>query len=314
VAQAKKALDLAVYQHALATALADVGETAEAERLLVIVTEALRGPKFANLQRDAARTESFEVYSSARGDVAAYVSLLNRTQLRLATLYERRGAADQARREYERVLASRSDDATALAALARLATSDAERERRYAEAFDANPFSMTLVREYQRHQHVLPSDGGTSTGTEVRRALVQLQRGETRAARTTLDALLAKFPANETLRMLRRQAQREAPSALPGPNPTAAELRQLLETFERLTPEQRVQLDQASFTSVVRFGEPFESGTIDGVPFRFAERTQFAGTFDAAAPLRLTYRISGVTKLGDADALLLEPLRLEAVR
>ena len=314
VAQAKKPLDLAVYQHALASTLVDAGQHEEAERLLVTVTELLRGERFASLRRDVARAESFEVYSSARGDVAAYVSLLNRAQLRLASLYERRGATEQARREYERVLASRSDDVTALAALARLATSDAERERRYAEAFEANPFSMTLIKQYRTWSGGLQPAEGTSTGAQVRRAVAQLGRGETRAARTTLDALLVKFPANETLRALRREAESSAPASLPGANPTAAALRALLQSFERLTPEQRVQLDQASFTSVVRFDQPFESGTVDGVPFRFAERTQFAGTFDPAAPLRLTYRISGVTKLGEADALLLEPIRLETVR
>jgi hypothetical protein len=59
-------------------------------------------------------------------------------------------------------------------------------------------------------------------------------------------------------------------------------------------------------------GNAFESGTIDGVPFRFSTVTQFAGTFDATRPLRLTYRILGVTRAGERDALLLEPLRLEA--
>ena len=59
--------------------------------MLVTVTESLRSRTFDALQRDVARQESFEVYSSARGDVAAYVSLLNRAQLRLASLYERRG-------------------------------------------------------------------------------------------------------------------------------------------------------------------------------------------------------------------------------
>ncbi len=122
-----------------------MNELPEAEQLLVTVTDSLRSRTFASLQRDAARQESFEVYSSARGDVAAYVSLLNRAQLRLGTLYESRRQSDRARAQYERVLAGRSDDVTALTALARLARSDAERERYFAEAFDANPFSMPLV-------------------------------------------------------------------------------------------------------------------------------------------------------------------------
>lgn len=307
VAIATKPLDRAIYQHALATALIEAEAFTEAEALLVTVTDALRSRAFESLQRDVARQESFEVYSSARGDVAAYVSLLNRAQLRLASLYERRGAIDRARAEYERVLAGRSDDVNALAALARLARSDAERERYFAEAFDANPFSMALIREYQRHEHP-PIDDASTTGSRVRQALAQ---GQTAAARQTLDALLAEFPANETLRTLRREAEGPAAVALPSANPAADELRALLAAFERLTPEQRVVLDRATYTSTVQFsGTVFESGTIDGVPFRFSEPAIFEGTFDITQPLRLTYRILGESR----GALLLEPVRLENVR
>jgi tetratricopeptide (TPR) repeat protein len=317
VALAKKPLDVAIYKHALATALIEAGEDNEAERLLVDVVAALRSSAFDALQRDVARQESFEVYSSARGDVAAYVSLLNRAQLRLAALYERRGDVDRARTQYERVLQGRSDDVTALAALARLAKSDADRERRYTEAFNANPFSMQLVREYQRHltTHPRPPIDDTSTGAQLRNALAHLARGENRAARAALDALLATFPANETLRTLRREAEGAAAIALPSKTPTPSELRALLNAFEQLTPEERSKLDQTTYTSVVRFaGTVFESGTIDGVPFRFSEPTTFEGNFDITAPLRLTYRILGVTRTGDADALLLEPVRLETTR
>lgn len=299
------ALDLAVYQYALATSLFDANDSAEAEQLLVTIATNLRSPKFANLQREVARGESFEVYSSARGDVAAYVSLLNRAQLRLATIYERRGDTARAREQYERVLESRSDDVTALTAL-----------QRWEEAFDANPFSLPLIRAYQRALREKTFDvEGTSTGAQVRRALVQLSRNELRAARATLDALLQKFPSNETLRRLRREAEGVKNVALPATaTPTASELRTLLGEFERLTPEQRTTLDQATYTGTVAFAQPFESGTIEGVPFRFASATQFNGTFDTTKPLRLTYRILGVTKSGDADALLLEPLRLEESR
>lgn len=289
-------LDLAVYRYALATALLEAGETREAEQLLVTITGALRSKQFESLQRKVARAESFEVYSSARGDVAAYVSLLNRAQLRLAALYEQRGDAASARTQYERVLEARSDDVTALAALGR-----------YDEAFAANPFSMPLVRQYQRYLREHPQSGGTG----VQLALQQMARGELRAARATLDALLAKFPANETLRTLRREAEGAANVILPSPSPTAAELRALLDGFERLTPEQRVALDRATYTSVVRFsGDVFEAGTVDGVPFRFGAPVQFDGTFDITAPLRLTYRILGAS----GDALLLEPVQLEVMR
>jgi tetratricopeptide (TPR) repeat protein len=331
---------VAIYQHALATALSESGESDEARRLLVTITETLRSSKFDALKREAARGEAFEIYSSARGDVAAYVSLLNRAQLRLAALYEQRGEMENARAQYQRVLEGRSDDAAALAGLARLSQSDEERDRHYAEAFEANPFSMSLVREYQRYlAHVIPSvardPGGRGTtheprsatrapdpsltlGMTVRNALIQLSRGETRAARETLDALLVKFPANETLRALRAETEQTGAVALPSATPTAAELRNLVANFERLTPDQRVALDQTTFTSAAVFDSAnaannqttveqttFESGTIDGVPFRFSEPTIFAGTFGVNA--RLTYRILGVS----GDALLLEPLGVQ---
>ena len=308
IADPKKPLDVAVYQHALASMLVETSQFEEAERLLVTVTESLRSSAFENLKREVARGEAFEVHSSARGDVAAYVSLLNRAQLRLASLYERRGALSEARGQYERVLAGRSDDPTALAALARLAASDAERERRYAEAFEANPFSLPLVREYQKflREH-RPQIDDSTTGGRVRAALAHLAKGETRAARALLDQLIAQFPANETLRTLRREAEQRT-AALPSANPTASELRALLDAFEQLTPEQRVALDAMTFTSVVQFeGEVFEKGTIDGVPFRFAGPVEFNGTFDITQPRTLTYRIAG----GSGDALLLEP---EAIR
>jgi tetratricopeptide (TPR) repeat protein len=302
VAVAKRPLDVAVYQHALATALIEAGEGNEAERLLVTVTEALRSVKFAELREEAARQESFEVYSSARGDVAAYVSLLNRAQLRLASLYEKRGARAEARVQYARVLEGRSDDVTALAALARLAPTEEEAAQLYADAFQANPFSQALIREYRKHP--------TAPATDMQRALVHLDQGELRAARVIFDALLEKFPENETLRGLRREAEGSDAIALPSPTPTATELRALANGFERLTPEQRAALDRATFTSVVTFdgeaGSTFASGTVEGVAFRFSEPATFQGTFEPRA--RLTYRILGV---GDNDALLLEPLRLE---
>ena len=313
VAQApttKKRLDLAVYQYALASALTDAGE---AERLLREVTDALRSNAFDELRRAVAREESFEIYSSARGDAAAYVALLNRAQLRLGMLLEQRGDAAGARLQFARVIEARSDDATALAALARLATNDDERERRYAEAFDANPFAATLVREYRRHLATHPPRAidDATTGGQMRLALAQLARGEKRNAQKTLDALITMHPASETLRALRRETEITAAFAIPSATPTAGELRNLIETFETATGPERASLDATTFTSVVTFATAFESGTIDGVPFRFAGPAQFAGTFDATRPLLLTYRILGVAA---GDALLLEPLRLETPR
>jgi hypothetical protein len=103
--------------------------------------------------------------------------------------------------------------------------------------------------------------------------------------------------------------------ALPSTSPAATELRALLEGFERLTPEQRTALDALTLASDVDLdgetGSTFASGSIGEVPFRFAQPATFAGTFAPRA--RLTYRILGVTRSGERDALLLEPLRLEAL-
>jgi hypothetical protein len=327
-------LDLAIYQYALASSLIELNQTAEGERLLVDVVTALRSDAFRPVRRDVARSESFEIYSSARGEQASYISLLNRSQLRLAQLYEDRGDLGRAREQYANVLAARSDDPMALAALARLSRSVEERERYYAQAFDANPFSLPLIRDYQRYLGGQRAAGGEreiegdSIGSQLRRALGQIERGELLAARNTVDALLQKSPNNDALLLLRREIdeRRAGGTVVLRPNPTAADLRAIIAAFttNRLTPEQRTQLDRMTFTSTAVFNVApapspagqtiFETGTIDGVPFRFSEPTAFNGTFAAGAPQRLTYRILGATQQDGADALLLEPLRLETIR
>ena len=304
-------LDLAVYQYSLATFTND-------EQLLRTVIASLKSSAFDPLKSAVVRNESFEIYSSARGDVATYVSLLNRAQLRLALFVEQRGDVANARKLYEDVLASRSDDPTALAAIARLGPD----EKAFAAAFDANPFSIVLVREYQRYLDRThpPAPEEMTTGAEVRRVLQQIHAGELRTARATLDALLARFPDNDTLRTLRREAE-EPESGVPAfltsgkaaAQPSGPELRKLLGL--KLTPEQRATLDQMTFSGVVIFAQtPFASGTVEGVPFRFAQPTFFNGNFAASAPLRLIYRILGVTDVGGADGLLLEPIRVEPIK
>src|SRR5207237_5468414 len=109
----------------------------------------------------------------------------------------------------------RSDDPIALAARARLAPD----ERRFAEAFDANPFSLPLIRDYQRyldHAHP-PAPDEATTGAQVRLALQQLHGGESRAARATLDALIARFPQNDTPRTPRREADEHTTGRPPSP-------------------------------------------------------------------------------------------------
>ena len=308
-------LDLDVYRYSLATALTDTGSNEEAQRLLATVVQSLRSSRFDELRSDAARAEAFEIYSSARGDRSAYLSLLNRAQLRLGASYEASGDVAAAKKQYENVVAGRSDDVTALGALARL-SDGADRDRYYAAAFDANPFATMLIRRYRAYLasgRPEPADASTPGGA-MRLALQQLARGERHAARSTLDALAKKFPQNGTIAALQRETE-VAAATLPSATPTAEELRRFIDGFELLTAEQRAALDKVTFTSDVVFdvsaapAQPgqtiFESGTISGVPFRFSEPIAFAGTFDVRS--RLTYRILGAS----GDALLLEPVKVE---
>ena len=324
-------LDLAIYRHALAAALLEVGEDREAEALLRDVVASLGRSEFDPIRRDVERSETFEIYSTARGDTASYLSLLNRAQLRLAALEEKRGDLNAARSTYGRVLSQRSDDPTALAAFARLAP-PAERAKWFVAAFDANPFSLPLIRAYQAHIAAYGSTpiDSSGTGSEMRRALHHIAAGETRAARSTLDGLLARFPANQTL--WRLQAEMNSAVKAPGFLAIASSgtieasgslLREIIGSNERLTPEQRIKLDQTLFRGLVRFttatentpGQTtLESGTIDGVDFRFSGPTAFHGTFSDVSPVWLTFRILGTTEVEGRDAVLLEPVGIEAVR
>lgn len=306
-------LDLAIYRFTLAR---NVGPD-EAIPLLERIVASLKSKDFDRVRRQVARNESFEIYSTVSGDPAAYVSLLNRSQLRLAKLYEERGDTARARKTYGDVLTARSDDPTALAGIARLSQSNEERARYFIDAFDANPFSMDTIRAYQQwlRSGGTIHDDSTSVGAQVRRAVEQIARGE----KPSLDALMKEFPNNDTLLHLESAGSkaRDTPEFLNGSvtnvTPNAEELRTLMQL--ELTPEQRVALDRITFTSKVAFhaGPPapagqtiFESGTIGDVPFKFSEPTAFAGTFATTA--RLTYRILGVS----GNALLLEPVKLEA--
>ena len=286
-------LDLAIYNDSLASAL---GDSPEAEALLIDVVKSLRSDAFADLRRQVARAESFEIYSTARGDVAAYISILNRAQLRLARLYEDRGDLARAREQYANVLRDRSDDPTALAAIARLDPS----EQNYKLAFDANPFSLALIRDYQKFlgSHAAEGGGATqSTGDQVRLALQQMQSGQYPAAIATITTVQKQFPDNDMLALLRREIEEKRNAFI-------------------ARYENRAQLDKETFTGTAVFdqGPPFETGRIDGIPFRFSEPMNFNGAFAAHVPLRLTYRILGPTQLNGADALLLEPLRLEPAK
>ena len=300
-------IDVAIYRFTLAAYV----PRDEAIALLERVIAALQSKQFDSVRREIARHESFEIYSTVRGDAAAYISLLNRSQLRLAKLYDERGEAARARKTYQDVLAARSDDPAALAAIARLSRSNEERARYFVDAFDANPFSLDTIHAYEQWLRAGGSihDDSTSAGAQVRHAVEQIVRGE----RPSLDALMKQFPNNDTLRYLASPPRTAAPAFLSGNatnvTPAPDELRALMQLD--LTPEQRVALDRITFTSNVTFNAPgpqsiFESGTIGDVPFKFSEPIAFSGTFPPNS--RLTYRILGVS----GNALLLEPVKLEA--
>ena len=327
------ALDLAVYRHALATSLIEAGAYDEAEKLLRQVQASLQTPAFDSIRREVDRSESFEIYSTARGEAAAYLSLLNRSQLRLATLLERRGDLTGASATYHRVLEQRTDDPAALAALARLSAAR-DKDRWFVEAFEANPFSSELIRAYREHLATTDAPAGDSrtTGGQVRQALAHMRRGETRAARVALDDLLARFPASTTVQALREEL--DAVSTVPSfvmtapatsVEPAAGELRQLmsLAATDRLTSDQRATLDAITFNATVIFDAAIrqdpgqtvlESGSIDGIPFRFSEPVAFSGVFTERTAYRLSFRFLGVTSVEGSDALLAEPLRLEEKR
>jgi tetratricopeptide (TPR) repeat protein len=296
-------IDLAIYLFTLASHVSPD----EAVTLLESVIETLQSKEFNGARRDIARHESFEIYSSVHSVASAYISLLNRSQLKLAQLYEQRGETARARKTYQDVLAARSDDPTALAAVARLSQSNEERARYFIDAFDANPFSLDTIRAYEQWLRAGGAihDDSPSPGARVRHAVEQIVRGE----RPTLDTLMREFPNNDTLRYLATMPNTAPPSFLTNPvtsvTPKPDQLRALLQLD--LTPEQRVALDRITFTSVVTFNPgAFESGIIGDVPFKFSEPVTFAGSFPATS--RLTYRILGVS----GNALLLEPIKLEA--
>jgi hypothetical protein len=326
-------LDLAVYQYALAGALADGHRSDEALQLLRTISSALDGNAFAAIRRNAAESESFEVQSSARGNVAAYLSLVNRVHLRLGALQEKAGDATAARDSYARVLRWRTDDPTALAAMARLSESAAQREQRFAEAFEANPFSRKLIEEYRRDLAggTKPEAGGSTTGARMRDALARLDRGDRSGAARIFESLRASYPDNDVVAALIDEATavKALPSFLAGDaaiaNASPADLALLVDLLSsgRITAAQRATLDHAELQSDVTFdamesSEPasttFLSGAAGTVKVRFSQPVRFRGTFPSSLPLKLTYRILGLAESDDTDALLIEPVRLEQPR
>lgn len=106
----------------------------------------------------------------------------------------------------------------------------------------------------------------------------------------------------------------------PSPRDLAA-LLSLLRTSS-LAPGDRMRLDSLALSSVFAAdgstsdGETttVARGTIGVIRFAFAAPTVFRGDFTRAPSIRMEYRILGVTESETGEALLVEPLRLEAAQ
>jgi tetratricopeptide (TPR) repeat protein len=218
---ASSQLDLSVYRYTLASALARTrGSAGEAATELEAIIATLESPRFDRIRRQVTTQESFEIFSTTSSNQAAYLSLLLRSRLMLASLLEERGDASGAAEIYREVLRQRTDQPVALAALARLTGELTQRQHYFAEAFDANPFAPGLIRIYEQ---ALPAvslaDPSPRTGARVREAIDHLHAGRAAAARQALARLLQDFPENESLLALAARAEMMA-----GNQPEAARL------------------------------------------------------------------------------------------
>jgi hypothetical protein len=132
--------------------------------------------------------------------------------MRLAALYESRGLVEDARREFQTVVSRRSDEAAALAGLARLTSDPKERERYLIQSLDANPFAAGVVEAYERHVEsgdASPAVAGGSVGSvgsRIRLAIQQIHDRDFRRARQTLEALLKAHANNDVLLSLLARA------------------------------------------------------------------------------------------------------------
>lgn len=358
-------LDTNIYRYALASALLKTDRlSSEAASLLEKLISSLAGETFQGVRLEVQQEEKFEVLSTTDSDAGSYLSVLNRSRLRLAKLYEDRGDLDQARALYQSVLVERSDDSAALSGLARLET--ANRSESFADAFEANPFSIELIEQYEAFLSESPSPSAPATGPTgetpgalMRRALRSLSMNRHDEVQALLDSLGSRFPRNDVISYLRarsyfasgqtaaanqiRQQLASSPHllsrlsrAMDRPSVTPAFLnetgaREVLDPLEtdllatidllsrqKLSELQRQHLDAMSFQSLARVDavgvsngqSTFGRGFIGGIPFTFMAPVTFQLSLSAGEPVRLTYRILGVTRLENVNGLLVEPVRI----
>lgn len=205
-------LDTGIYRYALASALLRNDSLSdEAAGLLEKVISSLTGQAFDEVRQEVQEQEKFEVLSTTDSDAASYLSVLNRSRLRLARLYEDRGATEQARAAYQSVLVERSDDPGALSGLARLET--ANRSESLADAFEANPFSIDLIDQYESFLAGTPSPSDPTAGREgetpgalMRRALRLLHMDRHDQMLRVLDTLETRYPRNDVISYLRARS------------------------------------------------------------------------------------------------------------
>ena len=318
-------LELNVHRLALAIGLLEGGDTDEAEKILRGITESLDSDAFHSLRKSLGKREEFQIVTAPTTDSGIYLTTFNRAHMRLAALYENNGLVEEARREYQAVVSRRTDEAAALAGLARLESDPKERDRFLIQSLDANPFAAAVVDAYERHVEsgdASPAAASGSVGSRLRLAIQQIHDRDFRRARQTLEALLKAHANNDVLLSLLARVALESGSgrpsfldepASPVTDPSEADLRAVLSLFARneLSAADRAALDQLEFSSSARFDEASQSGTMSGVPFRFQTPTSFRSV-TSAARLRLTYRILGATTVEGRDALLIEPVRAEA--
>lgn len=298
-------LDLEIWRYTLASALAERAtgnDLTASEQLLRLTASALASPEFRRIAEAAAEQEQFRTYSSTRNDIDAYISLRNRVQLRLGKVLERQERRDEAAAVYRTVLAWREDDPVALQGLARTTRDDAQRLRYFEQAFEANPFSIPLLQEFDQfaEQRDLPLPSGSSTGARVRRGILESQRGDHARARTTLQQLRREFPSSEVVEFLiaRNELRDGSSGADLNVLPTLrderlrSELRSAIDERARagaarphfLTLATRGQVirdtspdDLARLLTVIRFGtlSPAERALVDSLTF------SSVATFDA---------------------------------
>lgn len=190
-------LDLAIYRFALAGALlGDDPVSDEALRVLDETRDLLASPQFERIRERVADTEAFEIFSFVGDDSSAWLSLYNRVHLRLGALLEARGEIEKARDAYRGALALRSDDPQALAALARLASAESDRDRWFADSFAANPFSPSTILAFETYAGSGPEPDADGTGGRMQRALWLLARDRLPEAQSVIERLARDHPAN----------------------------------------------------------------------------------------------------------------------